>query len=335
MRLPSIGLSLALLLAALTAREAAAQRAGAWSDIRCADMPMAFEGISRCQLRVFGAPRGAQGQAVEYLARATPRRGEAAQRETVLWLLWFFDDWVYQPYGAALSENIIRTQIQPALTSGAGSWSAIESFGTTAFLTFESRGKQCVGFDHGGPLTKPARVEAPGYPWILRGIVCERRPAAFTRDEVTAILQSIRLRKGEDMDAFGAKWGEAETETAEAEPAAATTEAPAAPRPQVAPLALSWQDVVPLASGVLSLDPQGGSEGKMTFVIPRARLRCTGFWRQAPGSADAGHLPTGTWAISCPGGDTASGTWQAESATSGSGEGQDTLGRRVTLRYGG
>lgn len=332
-----IGLGLVVLAMLGGGERALAQRPSSWTDIRCAEMPMTFEGVSRCQARSTAPGRTpAQGQSVEYLARGGPM-GAANGRELILWLLWFHDDWVYRPYGAEIAESIIRSHIQPALTGGATGWSDLQSFGTTAFLTFEAKAKKCVGFDHAGPLSKPRGTDAPGHPWLLRGIVCERRAAAFEQGDVEALLRSVRLSKGGYVDAFGAKSGEAGTETAEAAPVAvAAVAAATSPRAaSAAPLALSWDEVAPLASGTFTLADEGRRGGSISFVISDNGIRCTGFWKQLSGGPGTSEQPAGTWAISCPGGDAASGTWRAETSAHGSGEGRDALGRRVSIRFGG
>lgn len=335
MRLAMIGLALAVL--ALAPRPVLAQKPPPWADLRCAEMPLAFDGLSRCQVRSPGQPRGvAQGQAIEYLARGGPAGAAANAREVILWLLWFRDDWVYQPYAPELAENIIRAHIQPSLTGGATRWSALQSFGTTNFLTFDIKGKRCVGFDHGGPLGKPATADAAGHPWLLRGIVCERRANAFEPAEVEAILRGVRLSKGGQVDAFGNRWGEAAAvEPASPPPVAAAAAADASRQVQAVPLALAWEDVVELASGSFSFAEDGRSGGTITFVAPETAVRCNGFFKQLAGGPGTTDHPSGTWAVSCPGGDAASGTWRAETPASGRGQGQDLLGRRVTIRFGG
>ena len=324
MRLP-IGLGLTALVA-LAPFGALAQRPPPWIDIRCADMPMTAEGVARCQARSPDSGRApAQGQAIEYLARGGPAGSNG--RELVLWLLWFHDDWVYRPYGPELSESIIRSHIQPAMTGGARNWGARQSFGGTVFLTFEVTGRKCVGFDHAAPLTRPRGADAAGPPWLLRGLVCERRAGAFEAADVEALLRGIRLAKGGQVDALGGR----EEEAAMPMPAAS-----AGARPEnAAPLALTWEDVTPLASGTLTFADEARSGGSLSFLIPDAGVRCTGLFKQRSGGPDTTELPAGTWAVSCPRGDAASGSWRADTPTSGSGEGQDSLGRRVTIRFGG
>lgn len=73
----------------------------------------------------------------------------------------------------------------------------MQSFGNTAFLTFEAKGKKCIGFDHGGPLTKNLRAEGSGYPWLLRGILRHALPSLFPGRSRTRTMLTDGQLKGE------------------------------------------------------------------------------------------------------------------------------------------
>jgi len=86
--------------------------------------------------------------------------------------------------------------------------------------------------------------------------------------------------------------------------------------------------------GKMTISPdQNRGRIKLDFLENEADVTCSGSWQHVSGSYGTDKLPTGTWAIACKNGKTATGTYVSHKRMHGKCSGQDDVGRSVTCIF--
>lgn len=303
-----------------------------WSDVDCAGADLSLGDGFRCRK---SSDTGSGVSTLRQHYSAVVGSVDELQVNATLWVL--SSGGVYSAYSADASEKVIRN-FANASTPAPENWSGYKGFGGTGYMTFKRGGRDCVGFDHGPSGSGTFGVS--GYPYLLRGFFCEEGGIANAEVRLRQVLSAFRIGgPGGGKNGFGEPVvGLARSEPRPASPgpspvttAAATTASPAAPSRTV-PVAVSWDGVANLALGTMRYT--GTDTGDISLELAEGGGRCVGTWRLLP-SQTGGRAETGTWAISCPNGQAASGTYRAIEPGKGAGEGMDAQGRKIAIRYGG
>lgn len=319
-----VGAALALAMFAAGNAEAALE----WSDIDCRDADLQFiEGL-KCRK---SADTGSGVSTLRQHLSAVFGTVGGMQVNATLWVL--SAGGVYSAYSADMSEKIIRA-FANATTPTPERWGTYKGFAATGYITFRRGERDCVGFDHAPAGTGTFGIS--GYPYLLRGYFCEQSGITNAEARLRQVLAAFRIGgPGGGKNAFGepvVSLTEPPLNAAAPVPSHALTAlAPASTPSRTVPVAVSWDGVASLALGTMRYT--GADGGDITLDLAEGGGRCVGTWKLLAAQGPA--PPTGTWAISCPNGQAASGTYRATEAGKGAGEGIDAQGRKIAIKYGG
>jgi hypothetical protein len=103
----------------------------------------------------------------------------------------------------------------------------------------------------------------------------------------------------------------------------AATVAAAPPRS----VTLAWQGLSESLPGTMEVQPEVNG-GRFNLTLPQNIGPCFGAWRQS------GNASQGAWSIHCPTGLTAKGSYRMDTSHRGTGDGVDSQGRKIEIRFG-
>jgi hypothetical protein len=99
------------------------------------------------------------------------------------------------------------------------------------------------------------------------------------------------------------------------------------------PVQINWDGATDPIQGKLKYSNKPGG-GSIKLEVTKAGVNCSGNWKFSNGSYDDGGKVRGVWAVSCSDGKAVTGEYESSEKGSGSGEGFDNNGKKVTIRYG-
>lgn len=264
-------------------------------------------------------------------------------------------DGIYTAYPQAESESIIKA------TASAGgrridTWGPYAGFDKTGYMTFTSDAMNCVGFDHGGPFSRPDAGATQGYAYLLRGYFCERAAIPDPKRRLVQYLESVRVgRPGAERNALGGSvvamrdpiWQVAAgvpmapvTASAFPQPVmlssspATSPVLPAESPARMIPGAVAWDGIGTVGSA--RMVPEGsGRSAALSFGMPASTSTCSGTVVSSMGGIGIPGPSEGTWSAACTDGETVSGTYRGDINGRATAVGLDTRGRKVQLNFGG
>lgn len=331
-----------------------------WRQTTCPDSQVYLFDWMECRISAEDTTdRNLRGTARHYATLG--RTGDAAAG----FVLSMPQDGMYTAYPQTESETIIKA------TASAGgrridTWGPYAGFDKTGYMTFTSDAMNCVGFDHGGPFTRPDGGSASqGYAYLLRGYFCERAPIPDAKRRLVQYLEAVRIgRPGAGRNALGGEvvalkdplWQAAAgapmppvAASAFPQPvtlggipvattaATTTVSAPILPGESPArmiPGAVAWDGIGTVGSA--RMVPEGtGRSAALSFGMPASTSTCSGTVVSSMGGIGIPGPAEGTWSAACSDGETVSGTYRSDISGKATAVGLDSKGRKVQLNFGG
>jgi hypothetical protein len=99
------------------------------------------------------------------------------------------------------------------------------------------------------------------------------------------------------------------------------------------PVEIKWANQSGSIRGELKYSNKPGG-GFIKLKVNESGVNCSGSWKFSKGSYKNNGMVQGVWAVSCSDGKTVTGEYESSEKGSGSGEGFDNNGEKVTIRYG-
>lgn len=173
---------LAGLAVATMAVPAKAQRIQ-WKVIPCDESWVAISQFLTCAILPTSRTFSADSSAV---AATYMTRGWSAGNNIYLVLAMPVAESFIIPYGNARAMKRIK-DFALDTQSGASEWSELHATDQTASMAFRADNKDCVGFDHVGPLKER------GYAWTLYGYICSSASIAAPSEFLKTLLAAVRV----------------------------------------------------------------------------------------------------------------------------------------------